>query len=137
MITSRFLDQKKKYCYKRKYSIFVLEMDNFERIKSLIVKNNWESGEKINISTRLFHDLGLTGDDAVDFFIAFNKEFNVDISNFDLYKYFSKEGGVNLIPLLYRLKLIKQLYGFEEFPISILLKSIEMGVLNEDTIRMK
>ncbi len=73
----------------------------------------------------------------MDFFIAFNKEFNVDISNFDLYKYFSKEGGVNLIPLLYRLKLIKQLYGFEEFPISILLKSIEMGVLNEDTIRMK
>ena len=61
-----------KYCYKQKYSIFVLEMDNFEKIKSLIVKNNWESGEKINISTRLFHDLGLTGDDAVDFFIEFN-----------------------------------------------------------------
>lgn len=40
----------------------------------------------------LEEDLKITGDDADEFIIAFGKEFNVDISEFDFSKYFDAEG---------------------------------------------
>lgn len=109
-------------------------MDNFQKVKDFIIKNNWNFGHEITLNTRLFHDLGLTGDDAVDFFVEFSKVFNINTSNFEIFKYFSKEGGVNLIPLLYRFRIIKKLYGYEEFPVRVLVKSLETSELNEETI---
>jgi hypothetical protein len=37
-------------------------------------------------------DLGITGDDGVDLMNSFSDEFEVDLSEFDISKYFSPEG---------------------------------------------
>lgn len=46
----------------------------------------------INEDTRLEEDLGIYGDDAVEYLIAFGKFFNVDVSKFMAANYFSGEG---------------------------------------------
>lgn len=49
-----------------------------EVIRLLILHTNAKR-EEISPSTRLQHDLGMDGDDAVDFFDQFSRQFNVDI----------------------------------------------------------
>jgi len=47
--------------------------------------------EEVNLTSSLFHDLGVDGDDASDLLERFSKEFNVDISNFKFNDYFGSE----------------------------------------------
>jgi len=47
--------------------------------------------EKILPKARLYHDLEIYGDDAVEMLDAFSKKFNVDFSEFDFHKYFTGE----------------------------------------------
>lgn len=66
--------------------------NDFERIK-LFISKHWSIPEnKLDRNTKLEDDLGITGDDAVEFFDKFSKKFNIDISNLDLCKYFESEG---------------------------------------------
>lgn len=46
---------------------------------SLLILHTNAKREEISPSTRLQHDLGMDGDDAVDFFDQFSRQFNVDI----------------------------------------------------------
>lgn len=103
------------------------------------IGRSWWLKDDISSKTRLYEDLKIDGDDAVDFFIAFEKEFNVDISNFNLGKYFNGEGfdpvGIT--------KLFKLITGRKETPavgkktsinLGHLIKSIETGRLDEEIL---
>lgn len=46
----------------------------------------------LNLNSKLFEDIGLTGIDAVEFIIAFGNRFNVDVSSFNSLKYFDADG---------------------------------------------
>ena len=53
------------------------------KLKHFLESKRWGFG-KIDIqrSTRIEQDLKLTGDDTVEFIVAFGKEFGVDVSDF-------------------------------------------------------
>jgi len=64
-----------------------------KKIKYFLESNRWGLGEReIQRSTRIEQDLKLTGDDAIEFIIAFGKEFNVNVSNFMADEFFEAEG---------------------------------------------
>lgn len=48
---------------------------------------------QIHIDSVLEENLGVYGDDAIDLILLFSKKFDVNVENFDIYKYFSPEGG--------------------------------------------
>jgi hypothetical protein len=52
------------------------------------------------LKTRLSEDLGVDGDDALEFFENFSQEFQVDLSNFHFGKYFGTEASFNPLLLL-------------------------------------
>ena len=54
---------------------------------------------RLRPETRLFHDLGCDGDDAVDLITQFAQQFGVDVSAFDFDQHFGPEAGFN--PLAY------------------------------------
>lgn len=66
-----------------------------ERILDFTAQQRAMKRSKISIDSRLNQDLGMDGDDAVDFFRLFSIEFRVDLD--DLYthwdQYFGPEGG--------------------------------------------
>lgn len=49
-----------------------------------------DSSEKVNLDDD-FGDIGIDGLDAEVFFDSFSKEFSIDMSNFDFFRYFSGE----------------------------------------------
>lgn len=48
---------------------------------------------KLTLETTLFYDLGIDGDDAVEFFEEFGKAFHVDLMDFKIEKYFGPEAS--------------------------------------------
>ncbi len=52
-----------------------------ERIVALVAEERGMKPQRIFLASRLSHDLGMDGDDAVDFFEKFGNEFNVDLSS--------------------------------------------------------
>lgn len=61
--------------------------DTFDRVQVFIV-NYWRvRPAKITLSTKLEKDLGITGDDGIDFMEAFFTEFDIDYAGFDLCNY--------------------------------------------------
>ena len=68
---------------------------------------------KIELSreTELLSDLGIDGDDAVEFLEDFSKEFSVDVSQLVFDKYFNQESldSVNLISSIFSKKKRKML----------------------------
>lgn len=48
--------------------------------------------KKLSVSTELLRDLGIDGDDAREFMVRFENEFNVDMSSFNGSDYFGAEG---------------------------------------------
>jgi hypothetical protein len=69
--------------------------DPQERIISFTAKELGMKAERVRLDSRLSHDLGMDGDDAVEFFQAFGKDFNVDLEalwhHWD--RHFRPEGG--------------------------------------------
>jgi len=66
--------------------------NNIERVK-LFVSKYWSVPlKKLSQNTKLEDDLGITGDDAAEFFNLFSTEFNVDLTDLNLQKYFESEG---------------------------------------------
>lgn len=45
----------------------------------------------MNASTRLYHDLGIFGDDAIEYMQLLHQRFGVDLSRFDVDRYFPPE----------------------------------------------
>jgi hypothetical protein len=57
--------------------------------------------KQITRETAIEKDLGITGDDADEFLIAFGKEFNVDVNQFSIGDYFGDEGDP-ILPAIIR-----------------------------------
>ena len=65
-----------------------------DRVFALVAEQTGEKQGKLSLATTLGHDLGMDGDDAVEFFERFRSEFALDLQN--LYRdwkfYFGPEG---------------------------------------------
>ncbi|WP_024905768.1 DUF1493 family protein [Robbsia andropogonis] len=68
--------------------------------------------------TRLWEDLGLTGDDANDFVGCFFERFQIDPGDFDFHRYFLMEGEGGLYSLFQRWVLRKP-HTLEREPIKL------------------
>lgn len=105
-----------------------------ERVKAFVELMRWKYDFPLTMETRIEEDLKITGDDSVEFIVAFGKEFNVDVSKFMLADYFKGEGG----------DLIEQVIGLftktkprvkKVIRIKHLLKAAELGKLDEESIK--
>jgi hypothetical protein len=69
--------------------------DNLEfQVKLFVADQTLSRIDEIAIQTNLRQDLGIDGDDAVVFFSLFSIKFNVDLSEFEIDKYFGPEAGL-------------------------------------------
>jgi acyl carrier protein len=68
-----------------------------DRLIAFVSQQTGARTERLMPHTRLFHDLGLDGDDAVEFFAALEREFAVDLSGMEWNRHFGPEGGCALI----------------------------------------
>ncbi|MDU1893114.1 MAG: DUF1493 family protein [Dysgonomonas sp.] len=102
---------------------------------SSFIRNFDQSYESVNIdeNTRLEEDLGITGDDAWEFFIEYRDKYNVDVSQFLIYNYFKAEGVDFISPILLFLGLKKKKEK-KEFTVKNLIEGIKAGRLNEEVI---
>lgn len=64
----------------------------FEEVIGFIITERGKYRFPLTSETRLLEDLGIDGDDAVEFFEAFQEKFQVDLSDLNLGKYFNDEG---------------------------------------------
>jgi acyl carrier protein len=66
-----------------------------DRVYALVADELGVKREKVSPNSKLSHDLGMEGDDAVEFFEKFSKEFSVDLKQLgeDWHAYFSPEGA--------------------------------------------
>ena len=55
-----------------------------ERIIRLVAEKTGVKPAKLTMESRLVHDLGVDGDDAAELISAFEEEFGVDMSSFEL-----------------------------------------------------
>lgn len=77
-------------------------------------------------------DLGIYGDDAVEYILAFGKKFNVDVSRFMAADYFSSEGS--FLPSITSIFTGKERQKPKELAILHLVKAIKAGRLDEEVI---
>lgn len=98
----------------------------FERLKSFIVSIRGKYKIPFTRETKLESDLKITGDDAYEFIEEFGKEFNVDIKDFEVAKYFASEGTF----ALYRLIFTGIKTNKKQLTIGDLEKAIKCGKLN-------
>lgn len=68
-----------------------------ERIFELLVSEHGIKRERITGRSRLLYDLGMDGDDAVEFFAAIERDFGTDLSR--LYTRWDKHFGPEAMPL--------------------------------------
>lgn len=83
--------------------------------------------------TALEKDLGMSGDDAVEFLLDFSKEFNVNMSSFDIRKYFLPEGD-SILPAIVRLLTGKRQKKKKELRLGDLEKAVIAARLDEEVI---
>jgi acyl carrier protein len=105
----------------------------FESVKEFTTKQSGIKEDKIKEDASLENDLGIYGDDAVEFIIAFGKEFNVDVSRFMAADYFSGE-GIDFINPLIRGLAGQRVPKKKILTIRHLEKAVESGRLDEETI---
>jgi len=68
----------------------------FNKLKYFVIKESAVVEEEITSETQMEDDLGVTGDDAADFLIAYSKAFNVDVTKFMAADYFGGERNILL-----------------------------------------
>ncbi len=105
----------------------------FEKVKMFTVQQTAVSAKKVTEDAGLENDLGISGDDAVDFIVAFGKEFNVDITKFMAADYFSPEGDP-ILPAIIRIVTGKKPPKQKELTIKHLEKAVIAGRLDEEVI---
>ncbi|MGN6420024.1 MAG: DUF1493 family protein [Pseudobacter sp.] len=110
----------------------------FDRIKSFIIEKAHVEAWEVIKTASLQNDLGIYGNDAVEFFNAFSKEFSVDVSGFVLDDYFDAEASSDFMGVIFKL-LPKKIQGNyphrkKEFTVEHLIKAVQAGKLNEQVI---
>ena len=69
-----------------------MEDDLENRIISLVAEERKEDPRKMTANTRLLEDLGMDGDDAVEFFEKYEVMFEVDLTKIKWARHFGPEG---------------------------------------------
>jgi acyl carrier protein len=62
-------------------------------VRKLVAAQSGLPIERIQPSSRLFHDLGIDGDDAEELLVAFGERFSLPIKDFPFSEYFGSEVG--------------------------------------------
>ncbi len=65
---------------------------------------------EIKLDSTLMGDLGINGDDAVEFFESFSARFQVDLGDLRLRRHFLGEGDYNWLPCWYLIFLLRKLF---------------------------
>lgn len=107
--------------------------ETFNMLKNFVVRQAGIDDEEITRDTNIEDELGVTGDDAVDFIIAYGKTFNVDVTKFMAADYFGAERNVMLS------EFFKWLTGYRKrtrktLTVGHLEKGIIAGRLDEEVI---
>lgn len=105
----------------------------FNRIKEFIIKETAVDECKITEEASVEGDLGIYGDDAVDFIVTFGKKLNVDVSKFIAADYFSPE-GIDIIGPIKRLFIKDKTREKKELRVYHLKKALVAGRLDEEII---
>ena len=108
----------------------------FEKLRSFIVKETFVEDVEITANTIIETELGVTGDDSVDFIIAFGKKFNVDVSNFMAADYFEDE-GIDIIGPIIRAITGKKKTKKKILTIGDLERAVKAGKLDDSVIENK
>ena len=66
-----------------------MENEIFNQIVQLIIDKRGKYKFPITEKTTLEDDLGISGDDAIEFLDAFSDKFNIDLSKFKFVEYFA------------------------------------------------
>ena len=78
---------------------------------------------------KIYHDLGIYGDDAAEFLKAYSKAFNVDLSTFIFDEYFPPEVDV-LTSVFLKLFRSRKIH-YKELTVKMLLESAHRGTFTE------
>ncbi len=89
--------------------------------------------KEIDRNSTLGKDLGITGDDADEFLVAFAKEFKVDVGQFPIGDYFNDEGDV-ILPSIIRIITGKRKRERKILTVGHLEKAMIAGRLDEEVI---
>lgn len=90
--------------------------------KSLSVKEG-----DINLGSRLFHDLGVDGDDAKELMDNYADEFNVSLDGFDFNQYFGPENPISVIDLFLSFFKRNNQENIKELKVEDLIDAAESG----------
>ena len=71
----------------------------FVRVRDFVAAERGVTATRVTPQSTLFGDLGLDGDDAYEFFVAFKEQFDVDLKDLDLDRHFGPEGMYPWTPL--------------------------------------
>jgi len=63
------------------------------RVLDFVARETGRTKGNIHLSSRLFHDLGVDGEDGIDLIEKFGTEFSVDLSTFVAGKHFGPEAA--------------------------------------------
>jgi acyl carrier protein len=105
----------------------------FSRLKEFVIKQSCVDDEEITPETKISDDLGVSGDDAVEFITAFGREFNVDVSHFMAADYFEPEGDV-ILPAILRFLTGRKKEQKKVLTVDHLEKAVIAGRLDEEVI---
>lgn len=105
----------------------------FEKLNQFVTEQRWEYDFPLTKDTTVKEELKITGDDAVDFLIAYGKKFNVDVSHFMAADYFDGEGDV-ILPAIIRSITGKKKPLKKILTLGHLEKGIIAGKLDEEVI---
>lgn len=103
-----------------------------DELVEFILEESCITNYKITPDTKIVADLGMDGDDGVEFVIAYGKKFKVDLSGFMADKYFAAEGLQFVTVLLERLGFKKN--RLKPLMVKHLQLGISLGYLNEMAI---
>lgn len=76
--------------------------DNYQEVVDFLSRELCVSKEDLSPCSKIFHDLGVDGADAVDLINKYSEIFNVDISGFPCSEYFGDEGTASPFKLIAR-----------------------------------
>ena len=97
--------------------------------KLINLMEGYNSTDKaLDEDARLYHDLNIYGDDAIELLNCLDNQFNVDLSKFRFTDYFPSEGD-RILPRVFRFLIGKKPKEYKPLTLSSLNKAIVTGYL--------
>jgi acyl carrier protein len=107
--------------------------ETFDKLKAFVIEEAAVDAEEVTKEAKIEEDLGIYGDDAVEFMIAYGKVFNVDVSKFMAGEYFDAEGDW-ILPAIIRFLTGRKKKKNKILTVAHLEKGIYAGRLDEEVI---